>query len=190
MVSREESEETAKQRILIREGEGVSLAGIFEKAMDVAFYAIDMTEGNNSNNIQNPIEYGATDCYKVSDGTYSKKCGYCTHVQGCEGVFGSSILMADSTFSFRCHDCVKVNVCTDMDSCKNCHRCMFCHNCEGLSDCMFCFNVKNKRYAIGNVEVGREKYLEVKKRTLAEIAAKLERKHDLELDIYNIGVKK
>jgi len=67
---------------------------------------------------------------------------------------------------------------------------MFCHNCEGLSDCMFCFNVKNKRYAIGNVEVGREKYLEVKKRTLAEIAAKLERKHDLELDIYNIGVKK
>jgi hypothetical protein len=52
---------------------------------------------------------------------------------------------------------------------------------------MFCFNVKNMRYAIGNVEVGREKYLEMKKMVLWEIAKRIQEKHDLPFDIYSLG---
>ena len=187
MVSREEADEAAKQHIFIGGDEEVSVESIREKVKDIAFYAVDMSEGNNSNNVQNPIEYGATDSYKVSDCTYSKKCGYDTHVQHCEGVFGSSILMADSSFSLRCHDCVKVSNCMDMDSCKNCFRCMFCHNCEGLSDCMFCFNTKNKSYAIGNFDVGREKYLQIKKMVVGELLARLEEHGAFGFDICNLG---
>ena len=187
MVCHEEGDEAAKQHIELPDTGDVNLAEVMKKTGVIAFYAIDMSFGNNANNAQNPIEYGSTDCYKVSDSTYSKKCGYCTHVQKCEGVFGSSILMADSSFSLRCHDCVKVSACLDMDSCKNCFRCMFCHNCEGLNDCMFCFNVKNRKYAIGNAEVGREKYMEVRKMVVEELLTRLEKEGDIGIDICSLG---
>jgi len=55
---------------------------------------------------------------------------------------------------------------------------------------MFCFNIKNKSYAIGNVEVGKEEYAKVKKMLLAEIGRRLEKDKKLKLDIYTIGAKK
>jgi len=54
---------------------------------------------------------------------------------------------------------------------------------------MFCFNVKNKRYAIGNVEVGRERFMETKRMLLAKIAGELTVKKEIAGDIYNIGCK-
>jgi len=52
---------------------------------------------------------------------------------------------------------------------------------------MFCFNVKSKRYAIANVEVGREGYLRIKQIVLGDIAKKLERNKELEFGVFNIG---
>ncbi|MCX6773028.1 MAG: hypothetical protein NTV88_04640 [Candidatus Micrarchaeota archaeon] len=54
---------------------------------------------------------------------------------------------------------------------------------------MFCFNTKAKRYAIGNVELGREAYLKIKKLVQAQIIAELEKTHSLKYDIYNIGTR-
>jgi hypothetical protein len=54
---------------------------------------------------------------------------------------------------------------------------------------MFCFNVKSKRYAIGNVEVGKAKYLQIKALLLSEITKRLEKSHDCGIDIYNVGVQ-
>ena len=51
---------------------------------------------------------------------------------------------------------------------------------------MFCFNVKNLRYAVGNVVVGKEAYLEIKKRVLASIVSELEKTKRLRYDIFNI----
>ena len=55
---------------------------------------------------------------------------------------------------------------------------------------MFCFNVKNLHYAIGNAEVGKEKYLQARKLVLGEITEKLGKERKLEMDIYNIGARK
>jgi hypothetical protein len=52
---------------------------------------------------------------------------------------------------------------------------------------MFCFNVKNKRYAIGNVEVGREQYTRVKKLLLDYVGSQLAKTQSLDFDIYSIG---
>lgn len=52
---------------------------------------------------------------------------------------------------------------------------------------MFCFNVKSKRYAIGNVEVGKEAYLAIKAKILKQVLEELERTASLKYDIYNIG---
>jgi len=54
---------------------------------------------------------------------------------------------------------------------------------------MFCFNAKNLRYAVGNVEVGRERFMEMKKKLLGEIARELEGKKGLRWGIYNIGAE-
>jgi hypothetical protein len=47
--------------------------------------------------------------------------------------------------------------------------------------------VKSKRYAIANVEVGREGYLRIKQIVLGDIAKKLERNKELEFGVFNIG---
>ncbi len=188
LVSLEEALELGK--LDIGPGWGGSLAQILERLERIAFYPAGMSEGNNHNNYAVPVQYTATDCYMVSDSTFSKKCAYCTHTQNCESVFGSGVLMMESSFCLRCHDCVRLNACTDMDGSKNCHRCMFCHNCEGLSDCMFCFNAKNLRYAIGNVEVGREKYEKIRAMVLAGLLKRLEKTGTFGFDICNLGCHK
>ena len=55
---------------------------------------------------------------------------------------------------------------------------------------MFCFNTKNKRYAIGNAEVGKESFLKAKSALLAWLLSQLEKKGSVELDIYNLGCYK
>jgi len=77
-----------------------------------------------------------------------------------------------------------------MDNCRDSSDCLFCHNVENCGNCLFCFNVKAKHYAIGNVEVGKEKYEEIKKMVLEEISKKLEKEKNLDLDIYSLGCKK
>ncbi|MFA5105762.1 MAG: hypothetical protein WC506_02260 [Candidatus Micrarchaeia archaeon] len=185
MVSLEEAVELGKADI--GQGCDFTLSGIMGRLGDIAFYSVGLAEGNNRNNSEVPVQYHATDSYKVSDSTFSKKCAYCTHTQNCDSVFGSSVLMVESSFCLRCHDCVKLNACIDMDSSKNCYRCMFCHNCEGLSDCMFCFNAKNLKYAIGNVEVGREKYEKIRSRVVRELLDRLEKTGTFGFDICNLG---
>ncbi len=76
-----------------------------------------------------------------------------------------------------------------MDCAKNCSDSMFCHNVEGLTDCMFCFNLKGKRYAIANVEVGKEKYMQVNEKVLSELVLTLEKQGRLPLGIYEVLAK-
>jgi hypothetical protein len=55
---------------------------------------------------------------------------------------------------------------------------------------MFCFNAKNLRYAIGNVEVGREEFMRVKGLVQSQIVKGLEKNKSLPWDIYTIGAKR
>ena len=57
---------------------------------------------------------------------------------------------------------------------------------QNVYDSMFCFNTKNKHNAIGNVELPREKYLEIKKRILAELNRELKEKDSISLTIFNL----
>ena len=50
------------------------------------------------------------------------------------------------------------------------------HNCHGCHDMIFSFHQLNKRNCIGNLELDKEKYLEIKKRLLGEVADGLKEK--------------
>jgi len=59
-----------------------------------------------------------------------------------------------------------------------------------VHDSLFCFNVKNLRNAIGNAPLQPQKYAQIKKAVLEQLAEELEKKKNLKWDIYNIGCKK
>ncbi len=42
--------------------------------------------------------------------------------------------------------------------CYNCNKCNNCDNCDDCDNCYLCRNAKNLRYAICNVELGKEDY--------------------------------
>jgi hypothetical protein len=52
---------------------------------------------------------------------------------------------------------------------------------------MFCFNAKNLRNAIGNAVLSPQGYKKVKAIIVGQLATELERKGNLEVDIYNVG---
>jgi hypothetical protein len=119
---------------------------------------------------------------KVKNIAYSNYVIYCENIFGCHG-------MDHSYFVINAYNCAKVSRCFEVDSCSNCSGLLFCHNCENVHDSMFCFNAKNLRYAIGNVEVGLEKFKEIKALIVREIFEELEKTQNLRYDIFNIGCR-
>ncbi len=155
----------------------------------IAYFCATWRTGKLSNDIEAPLAIDSSDCYHGVLFMLSKLCAYCLMPRSCEYLFGCREAR-ESKFSVNCHFSTKVNRCFELDNCNSCSDCLFCHNCENLENCMFCFNVKAKRYAIGNVEVGKEQYLKIKKLVLDEIVRKLEKNKKLDWDIYNIGSSK
>ncbi|MCX6771671.1 MAG: hypothetical protein NTX79_06460 [Candidatus Micrarchaeota archaeon] len=106
----------------------------------------------------------------------SKYVAYSSFVRiGSEHVFGSGVLIrgahlikilgsADLSRSFDCSMCTASS---DM---------LFSVYSHGCSNCLFCFNQRNKKYAIGNLELPRERYFEIRKKIVSEVAEHL-RKH-------------
>ncbi|MDD5337636.1 MAG: hypothetical protein PHS02_04085, partial [Candidatus ainarchaeum sp.] len=89
-VNTMESMETMKLRLQFEDGEEVSLKSILGKLPGIAFYRIDMIEGESENNIQTPIVYHSVNTYKVCDATYNKNCAYCTFALALDGRRGES----------------------------------------------------------------------------------------------------
>ncbi len=174
IVNMDEAEEIAKMHLTFEDGEEVSLKSVLGKISPIAFFRAEFAEGSNANNMETQIPYTATNTYRVVDATYAKNCAYDTFALNSEYIFGSYRAIY-SKFCIRCHSNFNLSSCFEMDNCTNSANSMYCHNVEGVDSSMFCFNTKSKRHAIGNVEVGRENYLKVKKIVLDEITQKLEK---------------
>ncbi|MFA5105764.1 MAG: hypothetical protein WC506_02270 [Candidatus Micrarchaeia archaeon] len=153
----------------------------------LAFFNMEFEEGTNTHLSECSTAIESSLSYRSGAMVYSKYCGYIFYPRSCEHMFGGNQLF-DCSFCIKCYHSVKLTRCFECDSCRTCSDSYFCHNCEGLQDCMFCFNVKNKRYAIGNAEVGREKYMKAKEMLLKAISGSLEKTHDFKLSIYNAGI--
>ena len=54
---------------------------------------------------------------------------------------------------------------------------------------MFSFNMKGKRHNIGNTQLEKEKYMELKGALVGQIAGGLEKKRELGYDIFGISAK-
>jgi len=96
-----------------------------------------------------------------SNGVRESEC-----VFGCMlgGEVGFSLHSQIFFFSKRCFDAYMCFHSTDVYSSFNCRNCQ---------DVMFSFNQNSKRNMIGNLELPKEKYLELKKKLVSEIASEL-----------------
>jgi len=184
MINRDEESEASKLQVEVCDSD--NLESVIRKISDIAFYRIDMSEGNITNVIKSPLIYHGINAYYVGDLTFGKNCAYCTYALNDEYVFGCHRCI-HSKFCIRCENSVNLTACFEMDSCTNCANSMFCHNSENLDNCMFCFNTKSKRYAIANVEVGREKYMQIREKVLAELVRQIKNMQRIKWNIYNVN---
>ncbi|MFA5105767.1 MAG: hypothetical protein WC506_02285 [Candidatus Micrarchaeia archaeon] len=169
--------------------EKITMDSAPEFLADIAYFALEYHDGPNSNLIDcmatayssNVCQSGP--CVQIKDSAYN------LWPRTSEYVFGCGVLF-DSSFCMHCYQSVKLTRCFEVDASRDCSDCYFCHNCENVHDSMFCFNAKNLKYAIGNVELGREKYPEVKAKILAQIGASLLKEKDFAPSIYAAGAGK
>ncbi len=189
LVSEKEAEELSKLCIEWTEGEELDIEEIRKRVGKIAFFTAQLFIGDCENNIETPNAFHGSHSYRVAVNSASKNSAYCDMPRLSEAVFGCAPLITESKFCLRCSNSYKLTACLDCDGCTNCTYCYFCHNCENVENGIFCFNAKGLRYAIGNVEVGKEKFEKVKKIMLDEITKKIEKDHKLDLSIFNIGCR-
>jgi hypothetical protein len=102
-------------------------------------------------------------------------------------MFGSK-MSYNCSLCINCYNSNNITRSFEVDSSFSCSGSYFLHNCENVHDSMFCFNVKNLRYAIGNVEVGREKFLEAKAKLTMLVVERLEKERRLPFGIFELGL--
>ncbi len=185
LISYAEAEEAGTRQADITTQD--SLEGAMKKLDPIALYICEWYEGDNHNIIQSPIAYNSSNIYR-SNASFSKNVAYTVMSQTSESVFGS-FRLAHSKSSMRCTHSHALMRCFEVSDSSSSSDCYFCHDVENCQECMFCFNVKAKRYAIGNVEYPKNEYMKIKKMVLAELANRLEKDKKLEFSIFNIGAK-
>ena len=186
LVDGQSAQELGKKSITQEQARALSLSGASKTLAAIKTTTSDVSQGKNIA-VEKAAAYGMS--HYCSNGTFfvsNKYCAYCFWPRQSEYAFGSVYLFS-SKFCMNCYYSSALTRCFEVSDSNRCTDCYYCHNCENLQDCMFCFNVKSKRYAVCNVELGREKYMALKKSVLAEISGKLEKEHSLSLGIYNLG---
>lgn len=174
-------EENSKKKLDIKNTDLFQLGKKFGKA---GSFVCELKEGSNSDMQESNLYLDSQNCYRIVLCFYAKYCAYNMWSSYNEYTFGCYRNM-NGNFCINCYFSTELTRCLEMDACNRCSDSMFCHNCEDLQNCMFCFNTKSKQYAIGNKEIGKEKYLMIKKAVMDEILKELEKTGELKLDIYN-----
>jgi hypothetical protein len=175
-----------KKQLSFKELDGLSFSNAKQVLKNISTTTLDTQYGESSNIVDCSLYYYSHFCIKgcalnrSKYSLYSFWPRYSDYTLGCYYVFSSQ-------FCIKCYSSENLVRCFELSDCNKCTDSLFCHNCENLVDCMFCFNVKTKRYAIANVEVGRERYMKIKKMVLDEIVKRLEKDKDMELSIYTLG---
>jgi len=169
----------------LKEEEITSLERILKNLSKIGYFTDEMFEGTCRNAIETLGAVNSSNLFRTS-AYKSEYAAFNPYLVTSKYVFGGGRL-SNSQFCINCYDSDHLNRCFELDFCSNCSDAYFSHNCEGLSNAMFCFNTKNKRHAVGNAALEPAKYRRVKGALLEQIAAEIEEKKELELDIFNVG---
>ncbi|MFH1470974.1 MAG: hypothetical protein ABIF01_04450 [Candidatus Micrarchaeota archaeon] len=107
--------------------------------------------------------------YEVGRFGNSKYLAYCTIGRLNDTCFGSNGI-EESSYCIRCSRVYRSKRCFELWMSENCSDCHYSSGLSGCSNCMFTFNVKSKKYSIGNLELSVARYNEIKGKLLEEMA--------------------
>ncbi len=187
LLTEKEALELVKvSRLSEQEASSISIKNVHQKIGKIAYISLDYHDGANINVNESPTYGYSSHIFRTFPVVYSKYSAYTFWARSSEHIFGGAIVF-DSNFCLNCYNSVKLQRCLEVDSSRNCSGLYFSHNCENVHDSMFSFNAKNLKNAIGNAELGKEKYAPLKEKLISEIYSELERKKSLKWDIYNLG---
>jgi len=175
------------ERLAVSEEEvgALSLANAPQTLSKIAYFSPEVKTGNNANNIDCPIQLDCTDCYQSAVNIGSKRCAMGWWPRNSEHLFGFN-RVRQSAFCINTFDSEKIQRCFEVSEARSSTDCYYCHNVENCHDSMFCFNAKNLKYAVGNVELPREEYLEAKRKVLAQLNEELAKTASISLSIFNL----
>jgi len=188
IVEHSEALDLSKQ--YVNENKLSSLNEIKDAMEEIAFFSPAYTTGVVNNLIKTSIGIDAINIYATSVAIKAEN----SAVNGTIGphakyIFGNH-RTTDSQFCIHTYYSSNLTRCFEMDSSSNCSDTYFAHNCEGLSEAMFCWNVKGKRYAIGNAQLPPDQYRKIKNMLIEQMANEILKKKELRYDIFNIGCGK
>jgi len=173
-VNIDEAQPLARMLALtLKEAEALTLANAGKSLAHIAYFTPQLHVGTILNAYRCPITLWSSDCEEVHGCVFVKKSAYSTfprdsdHVFGCAYSFGSS-------FGINCYNSFAIQRCFEVDSARGCTGCYYCHNIENVHDSIFCSNAKNLRYAVGNVEVGKEEFQRIKAMVLSRVLSDAE----------------
>lgn len=165
-----------------------SLASAIGALGEIGYFTPELADGLNSGLVSFPHAFNVVNAYKGHDAVYAENVGLCSFALNSKYAYGCYRVL-ESQFAMKCYNSQHLNRCFELDSCAKCSDSYFCHNCEALSDCMFCFNSKGLRHAIGNSQLPRDKYAEVKKSVISQLAQELGKKKAISASIFALGAK-
>ncbi|MFH1785300.1 MAG: hypothetical protein ABH842_02640 [Candidatus Micrarchaeota archaeon] len=151
---------------------------IIHAAKEKVCYAGNIVLGHSTNVINshrcvNTVY--AMGCQDVYDGKYV---AYTTSIRSPEYSFGCCfggeiqfcIKVLDPHKQLRCLETYHCNVASDS---------FYSASLEDCTNCIFSFNQRNKNYLIGNIQLTKDKYAELKSKLVGEFADELKRKKKL-----------
>lgn len=118
-------------------------------------------------------------------------CAYLSYVRESEFMFGNNAL-ASCRYSLRSQEGVEYTRCFETHYSSRISDAYYAFNCIGCQDVIFGFNLRSKRNVIGNLELPKDKYLELKAKLIGEIAEKLKKEKRIFsiADAANHGISK
>ena len=145
---------------------------------DKFYYAGNIISGNSAN---------FEDCDSCANSRYlfhsnelydCKFMAYSSVLRFCENCFGTSS-GGETKFAINCYEVYQQNRCMETFRCYTSNDCFYSATLEQCTNCLFSFNQKNKVNVIGNLQLEKGKFFDLKKKLLAEIREELKAKKEI-----------
>ncbi len=115
----------------------------------------------------------------------SKYVAYSYTMRDNEYTFGSTS-SGKSSYIVRCFYNTLLQRCFECSYSASSSDCYFSYNVHECTDNFLCFNLRAKRFMVGNVQLGQDSYRSLKAKLLAEIADELKANKKLDFSIMDL----
>ncbi len=179
------SEESLAEALHLSEEEISSFKEIKSHIGKIGLFRHELRGGKCFNNIKTPVSFGGVNTYRtydVTDGKY-QALNYIGSPNS-DYIYGS-FFVVNSSFVILSTASANIRRAFQADKCNNSSDIYFTHDVEGGIEVMFSQHIRNKSYIIGNLELDKTKYIEIKNKLLEEINNELSSKGKLSFSIWN-----